>query len=50
MKVQYKDNNSLCCLGILIPRGRGRSWMYNYLYNQCLSPPNLDEGEVYNIM
>ena len=29
------------------------SWIYNYQYNQCLSPlmsSNLDQGEVYNIM
>ena len=26
------------------------SWIYNYIYNQCLSSSNLDQGEVYNIM
>ena len=42
----------LCCLCMM---GSSRlwsygSWIYNYICNQCLSPMNLDQCEVYNII
>jgi len=50
----------VCSIIIISPLGDIeaviRSWIYNYLFNQCLSPctdvvsSNLDQGEVYNIM